>query len=155
MKLLDESGKSYDYCQNGSNRDFMFFSSNSSWIEIHKKGNVILTLTVQVLKIPGLETTTVNPEMNTTLPSTYNPYTTSIASTISTPAPFNSFCGRSAVKPYQDSYKIVGGLTAIKNSWPWQAAIYDGRTFCGATLISDRVNRKFRKYAKNYPILLI
>ena len=35
--------------------------------------------------------------------------------------------------------RIVGGTDAVKNSWPWQAFITDGRSMCGASLINSQV----------------
>ena len=36
--------------------------------------------------------------------------------------------------------EIVGGSNAVKNVWPWQAAIFistpEGNFFCGGTLVS-------------------
>lgn len=56
-------------------------------------------------------------------------------------------CG---VKPHittkpRSMLKIIGGSTSIRNSWPWQAFISDGRYGCGASLINRQVFHVFLK----------
>ena len=58
---------------------------------------------------------------------------------------FKIDCGIPKIQPRILDDKIVGGQTAIPHSWPWQAYISDGYTFCGASLISDQV-RSFYIY---------
>lgn len=37
------------------------------------------------------------------------------------------------------SVRIVGGRPVIKNQYPWMALLmYDGKFYCGATLISNK-----------------
>jgi len=54
--------------------------------------------------------------------------------------------------------KIVGGVVALPNSWPWQVLLSDGKGgICGGSLINDQVspqkllqgNRIFPKFLLN------
>jgi len=49
-------------------------------------------------------------------------------------------CGVPIIQPsLGQKTRIVGGTPAVKNSWPWQAFITDGRSMCGASLINSQV----------------
>lgn len=34
--------------------------------------------------------------------------------------------------------RIIGGVEAVPNSWPWQAFLTDGQTLCGASLLNEQ-----------------
>ncbi|RMZ97905.1 transmembrane protease serine 2 [Brachionus plicatilis] len=34
--------------------------------------------------------------------------------------------------------RIIGGVEAVPNSWPWQAFLTDGQTMCGASLLNEQ-----------------
>jgi len=46
--------------------------------------------------------------------------------------------------------KIVGGTEAVKNGWPWQVLISDGRSMCGASLINSQVKWTFYFYLLSF-----
>ena len=48
-------------------------------------------------------------------------------------------CGVPAVKPIDPNFRIVGGIEAVRNSWPWQASIQDRTSSCGAILFNNMV----------------
>lgn len=95
----------------------------------------------------GTQSTTRNPFSTTSRPSvttwptkfsttrtTYKPIVTST----SRPdvVPINSACG--ARNLFEDSERIVGGINAAPNSWPWIVVLFNGgRQFCGASLIDN------------------
>ena len=45
-------------------------------------------------------------------------------------------CGRQTITP--SSLRIVGGVEAVPNSWPWIVSLRSGDHFCGGTLIDTR-----------------
>ena len=45
-------------------------------------------------------------------------------------------CGMQAITPIDTSTRIVNGIQAIKNSWPWQVYLSMG---CGGSIISNTV----------------
>jgi hypothetical protein len=48
--------------------------------------------------------------------------------------PSKAVCGKQAIKPKNE--RIVGGVEATPNSWPWLVALEIwGSQFCGGTLI--------------------
>ena len=56
-------------------------------------------------------------------------------------------CGSAAVAPITTGLKIVGGVEARANSWPWQVmlSVYDAsgnRFLCGGAVISNQVGEK-------------
>ena len=56
---------------------------------------------------------------------------------------FPAKCGVPAIAPITTGIKIVGGITARPNSWPWQVLLetkVEGQTFmCGGSLINNQV----------------
>jgi len=47
-------------------------------------------------------------------------------------------CGVPAIAPNVIT-RVVGGVEAVPHSWPWMVSIhYDGRHFCGGSLINDQ-----------------
>ena len=51
---------------------------------------------------------------------------------------FLSECGVQKFSPKSSeiSSKIIGGIVANANSWPWQVYLLDNNFSCGATLIA-------------------
>ncbi|CAF0790987.1 unnamed protein product [Brachionus calyciflorus] len=47
-------------------------------------------------------------------------------------------CGVPTYKPNDSEMRIVGGVEAVANSWPWQVFLTDGATMCGGTLINEQ-----------------
>ena len=44
-------------------------------------------------------------------------------------------CGLPSVR----THRVIGGVTAIPHSWPWQALLFKhNRTICGGTVISNK-----------------
>jgi len=47
-------------------------------------------------------------------------------------------CGIPVIKPSEFGLKIVGGIEAKANSWPWQVLLFDGDGICGGSIISNQ-----------------
>jgi secreted trypsin-like serine protease len=64
------------------------------------------------------------------------PTTTTTAATVQTSVSIGQACGRQDITPlYQ---RIVGGIEALPNSWPWIVSLRVNDHFCGGTLIDTR-----------------
>ncbi|XP_055341265.1 transmembrane protease serine 6-like isoform X2 [Paramacrobiotus metropolitanus] len=50
----------------------------------------------------------------------------------------SSTCGLPAVQPSANPVRIVGGVTAVQNSWPWQVYLSLTTTYCGASVIGKQ-----------------
>lgn len=51
--------------------------------------------------------------------------------------PSKDDCGNPDIKPNQQAPRIIGGIEAIPNSWPWQVYISDNTINCSASLIGN------------------
>ena len=79
----------------------------------------------------GQTVTISTPPSLTTIPTTTTPSITNVNN-----------CGRQSIPP--TSQRIVGGVEAIPNSWPWQLLLVDFTaeglpySYCGASLITPK-----------------
>ena len=59
-------------------------------------------------------------------------------------------CGSPAIQPIITGMKIVGGINARPNSWPWQVLLEinteGGAASCGGSLINNQVREIYKKY---------
>jgi len=59
-------------------------------------------------------------------------------------------CGSPAIQPIITGMKIVGGINARPNSWPWQVLLKintgGGAASCGGSLINNQVREIYKKY---------
>jgi hypothetical protein len=69
--------------------------------------------------------------------TTSNSTTTTITTTTTTTTASQATCGVPSIAPIETGIRIVGGIEAVKNSWPWQAFLTDGSFMCGASLINN------------------
>ena len=61
---------------------------------------------------------------------------TTTTTTFRTPVVSGNTCGRQAITP--SNVRIVGGVEAVPNSWPWIVSLRVRDHFCGGTLIDTR-----------------
>jgi hypothetical protein len=61
---------------------------------------------------------------------------TTTTTTFRTPVVGARSCGRQAITP--SAVRIVGGVEAVPNSWPWIVSLRMNDHFCGGTLIDSR-----------------
>jgi hypothetical protein len=61
---------------------------------------------------------------------------TTTTTTFQTPIVAAGTCGRQAITP--STQRIVGGVEAVPNSWPWIVSLRGRDHFCGGTLIDTR-----------------
>lgn len=140
-----------DYC---SNQKDIFYFSKASMVSIIKKGKIKLVLDFSLVDrmpktTPKLTTTTRGRtergiSYTTTTSTTFKPTTTTnvpLDSVIELESGEPFSCG---VKPHitkkpRSMLKIIGGSTSMRNSWPWQVFISDGKYGCGASLINRQV----------------
>jgi hypothetical protein len=59
-------------------------------------------------------------------------------------------CGSPAIQPIKTGMKIVGGINARPNSWPWLVLLEintnKGQGLCGGSLINNQVREIYKKY---------
>ena len=152
--ILSDGVTQVDYCFN--KKEIIFFTK-ASLVTFIKKGDIKLILDFSVTDIipttlPIYKSTPITTlstiksgTLTTAIATTFSlrPTTTTLvrldeAIQVKTDKPF--YCGiRPNTTRPKKLLKIIGGSTSVKNSWPWQAFISDGRYGCGASLINREV----------------
>lgn len=142
--MLNENGAVFlDFCSSSlTNTAFdtyseikIEYSGSHVFAELTSNGKAVTAIIN--LTVPSSITTKTTSSTTTTSTTTTSTTTISTTTKSTTNASSNTYsCGVASVQPKMSDTRIVGGVEASPNSWPWQVYITDSKYMCGATLIN-------------------